>query len=289
MSNAWSFFPLFSRQRNQESEPDVASAEQALLQIRRDLETRRASVKNRQSSEHQEGGRWYSRVLNFRGDEDSKEIQGLEALEYQMNRKLEDLRQRQELLKFSRTIKGRLYNWGGRIFAIYCLFRVASCLINILTPLRRGSSTTTYPDLITHWLTFTFSKLSPTALEIEEAVLISRQISLALVGIIILTSIRLVLRGVTRATRITSRHTGASLMLLILAQLMGIYLLSTIVQLRTLFPPPPIIPGEATNLFSTVPEFEVFGSLFDWSFLIAAGSSAFFRWAADRVNGTGDT
>jgi hypothetical protein len=73
----------------------------------------------------------------------------------------------------------------------------------------------------------------------------------------------------------------------------GIYLLSTIVQLRTSFPPPSPnvsdskVEAEAptTNLFSTVPAFEVFGSLFDWSFLLAAGGTAFVRWSRERVNG----
>lgn len=41
------------------------------------------------------------------------------------------------------------------------------------------------------------------------------------------------------------------------------------------------------NLFSTIPEYEVFGSLFDWSFLISAGASAAVRWGAERVNGAG--
>jgi len=80
-------------------------------------------------------------------------------------------------------------------------------------------------------------------------------------------------------------------MVLILAQLMGIYLLSTIVQLRTSFPPPQVRHDQDpvdVNLFSTIPEFEVFGSLFDWSFLVAAGASGVVRWVAERVNGTGD-
>jgi len=73
--------------------------------------------------------------------------------------------------------------------------------------------------------------------------------------------------------------------------LQGIYLLSTLVQMRSSFPPP--LPsgddGNAEkNLFSTIPAYEVFGSLFDWSFLIAAGVSAFVRWGASRVNGSGD-
>jgi hypothetical protein len=89
--------------------------------------------------------------------------------------------------------------------------------------------------------------------------------------------------------------------------LQGIYLLSTVVQLRTSFPPPPppspptpsssltpTLPGGAgsppatANLFSTIPAFEVFGSLFDWSFLLAAGGTAFGRWSRERVDGVGD-
>lgn len=69
-------------------------------------------------------------------------------------------------------------------------------------------------------------------------------------------------------------------------------MLSTIVQMRSSFPPPPPSPGDlddaAKNLFSTIPAYEVFGSLFDWSFLLAAGASLVVRWGAERVNGSGD-
>ena len=81
------------------------------------------------------------------------------------------------------------------------------------------------------------SFLSSVHIEEDGVAVISRQISLGLVGVIILSSIRLVLRGVARvrfpssflflsayrhmqALRVTSRNLGASLMLLVLAQLM---------------------------------------------------------------------
>ena len=78
----------------------------------------------------------------------------------------------------------------------------------------------------------------------------------------------------------------------------GIYLLSTLIQLRTSFPPPPAhsssAPGPDTgvkpdldtsvvNLFSTLPEYQFFGALFDGAFLLAAGASAAVRWFGDRV------
>ena len=71
----------------------------------------------------------------------------------------------------------------------------------------------------------------------------------------------------------------------------GIYILSTIVQLRTSFPPPPPRPDvdpADVNLFSTIPEYQLFGFLFDMSFLVAAGLTAFGRWMAERVNGLQD-
>jgi len=61
-------------------------------------------------------------------------------------------------------------------------------------PTRRSSSTATYPDLITDLLAHILSS----EVKLEDVASLSRQISLALVGVIILTSIRLVLRGVTR-------------------------------------------------------------------------------------------
>ncbi|KAI6142408.1 hypothetical protein BKA82DRAFT_4192269, partial [Pisolithus tinctorius] len=75
---------------------------------------------------------------------------------------------------------------------------------------------------------------------------LSRKISLALITVIILSCICVALMGVMRVFRITSCSMSASLMLLVLAQLIacsfngsmkGIYLLSTVVQLRTPFPP----------------------------------------------------
>jgi hypothetical protein len=60
---------------------------------------------------------------------------------------------------------------------------------------------------------------------------------------------------------------------------MGIYLLSTLIQLRTTFPPQA---GE-TNLFATLPEYELFGGLFDWSFVLSALGSAAAKWIGERV------
>ena len=51
---------------------------------------------------------------------------GLQALEYEMSRNLDVLKQRQADAKFSKTVAGRLFNWGGRLFAVYCVYRIFS-------------------------------------------------------------------------------------------------------------------------------------------------------------------
>ena len=72
----------------------------------------------------------------------------------------------------------------------------------------------------------------------------------------------------------------------------GIYLLSTLIQLRTSFPPPPARPDTqadigVVNLFATLPEYQVFGSLFDGAFLLVALLSAVVRWFSHRINSVG--
>jgi hypothetical protein len=64
-----------------------------------------------------------------------------------------------------------------------------------------------------------------------------------------------------------------------------IYLLSTLIQLRTSFPPPPPVVGsEDYNLFSTLPEFQLTGSLFDWSYVLSALVGAAVWWVDERIN-----
>lgn len=60
----------------------------------------------------------------------AQELQGLEALEYQMSKNLEELRQRRENARFATTLKGRVFAITGHGFAIYCVFRIISVSVN---------------------------------------------------------------------------------------------------------------------------------------------------------------
>ena len=63
----------------------------------------------------------------------------------------------------------------------------------------------------------------------------------------------------------------------------GSYVLSTIVQIRTSFPPIELSPE--SNLFATLPAYQMFGALFDGSFIAAACLTAVSLWARARLNG----
>ncbi|KNZ76649.1 Golgi pH regulator, partial [Termitomyces sp. J132] len=276
VNHSWTYLPRFKQ--GEPTDKDIAVAEHTLHSVRNDLHDRRALAQQRANASDANSS-WISRMINFRGDDLTQELRGLEALEYHMSTNVESLRVRKQAAIYSRTLRGRIINFGGLFFAIYCIVRILSCLIHVIDPLPRESSrsqTDLIADMLVNVLTFV---THPDSAAITS---LARQLSLALVGLIILTSVRRVLRGATRALRVTSRNLGASLMMLLLAQLMGIYLLSTIVQLRNSFPP---ASDAEVNLFSTIPQFEVFGAVFDWSVLIAAGASAFVRWGSEKVSG----
>lgn len=70
----------------------------------------------------------------------------------------------------------------------------------MLVPSRNQGAARNYPDLITHLLVYLLSLVPSITMTLDDVAVISRQISLALVGVIILSSMRMLLRGVTRVS-----------------------------------------------------------------------------------------
>ncbi len=56
----------------------------------------------------------------------SQDIAGIQALEYHMALSLDDKRERQRAHRLSRTLYGRAWNLGGKVFAVYCVIRILS-------------------------------------------------------------------------------------------------------------------------------------------------------------------
>ncbi|KAF8315014.1 hypothetical protein DL93DRAFT_2167049 [Clavulina sp. PMI_390] len=266
---------------------DVSHAEGSLRRVKADLEERRAQLTR--SAIAGAGPKSSSWMPNVFGGGDGlsglrQEIEGLEALEQQMSRSVVAMKARRDQEAFAATFSGRMLTASMALFGIYCVYRLIIASINLLLPWSRSTPAAaggSPSDIAIRWLLATFPSLE-TSLQItpERAVSLSRQFSLLMVGLIVMSSVRLVLRGVNQVLRVSSRNLGASLMLLSLAQVMSTYLLSTLIQLRTSFPSPayPGANGQVVSLFSTLPQFEVFGPLFDTSFVISALVSGFVRW-----------
>jgi hypothetical protein len=147
----------------------------------------------------------------------AQELQGLEALEYQMSKDLEMLRQRRENARFSITLKGRVFSIMGHGFAIYCVFRIVSVSVgisieesrfinnalqsvaNLVGPVRPSDSTSTSSDMITQLLVYGVSLFPSINLPQDQVASVARQASLVLIGAIILSSLRQLTSGVKRA------------------------------------------------------------------------------------------
>ncbi|KAJ3829297.1 G protein-coupled receptor 89 [Lentinula raphanica] len=323
VSSSWAYLPSCissssTRGDGVPSDRDVEQAQRALERVTDDLRIRKRQVEAKlNATSSSDGGApvgagasWYSRIVpNLRGNDDEAELRGLEMLHTLMELNVSDLKRRKQDEEFRQTVWGHLYAVVKLVIAVYWIARIAWTIIkvliyqNLFAP--SSSTSTNYPDLISKLL----ADFAAFIQQHKKIKVIARQVSLLFVGLVILTSIRMVLRGVSRIlSRMTRlklrRNLGASVMLMLLAQLMGIYLLSTIVQLRTSFPPPEefspsgstpasdvsnIVTAETTNLFVTIPPFEVFGSLFDGAFLFAATLSIVVRWMGNKIGAEWDS
>ncbi|KZV88782.1 hypothetical protein EXIGLDRAFT_722235 [Exidia glandulosa HHB12029] len=297
-SAAWEYIIqpfLFSRSEKWRNitEADVASTELALARIRKDLNDRERALERRQEASANAGSNagssWLPRVFGG-GDNEAKilqtEMSSLRALESEISSSLARMRRRRAELEFRGTLGGILWLAVGRAFGCYCALRILSTILALILPsTRKGptTTTTTTTDIGARviGMVLPYVPLLPIEPSAENAEIIARHASLLLVGAIVLSSVRLVLRGVGRALKVTGRRSGqrnvgASVMLLFLAQLMGTYLLSTLIQLRTSLPP------SSTEMLSSLPRYERFEPVFNWAFIGAAGAAGVARavgWA----------
>ncbi|KAG8690043.1 hypothetical protein FRC08_010695, partial [Ceratobasidium sp. 394] len=249
IATAWMFADALGKKRWAEiTKQGISNAEHSLIRVRNDLElrNREAQALELQNTKNPQNRSWGSRFLGaFSGESEMtalrREIAGLRALEFEMARELEQMRTRQARMQFSKTLGGRIWNTGGWLFGAYCAFRVLNSGINLLglllgirsypTPGTSSantctpsstctSSATAAPDLISGALGVLVAIVPGIPLDRSQADQVARQISLLLVGGIVLSSIRVVLVGVGKILRVTSRSLLASLALLVLAQLM---------------------------------------------------------------------
>lgn len=270
------------RQRRRWRECDVASAQASFDRACSDLHQSQATAAQL-ADELAQGAprsawRFWSRSAKDRELAALQtEIIGLEAMATTMRSDLEMLQAHERRARYQRTALGKLVLVSGHVFSVYCVFRVAQCMLNLVFFGYRGTS----PDFVSTCLAHAMRMLG---VDIDVALWAPR-IGFLFVGALIVMRMRVLLGTLSALIRSVSTGISAQLLVLFTAQVLCIYTLAALIQLHASV-------GNArahpSALLASLPEFQrVFGALFDGVFLLAAlltGAYRWFAWQADLAS-----
>lgn len=197
------------------------------------------------------------------------EIVPLEELSRYLFLELVELRNMKDRLEYSKTWQGQYFNIMGHFFSVYCIWKIFICTINIVFD-RVG-------------------KVDPVTRGIEIAVKYmgfqldvrfwSQHISFLLVGVIAVTSVRGLLITLTKFFYMISSSKSSNFIVLLLAQIMGMYFVSSVLLMRM------NMPHEYRSIITEVLgdlQFNFYHRWFDVMFLISALISIAFLWLAHK-------
>ncbi|VDN26172.1 unnamed protein product [Gongylonema pulchrum] len=131
-----------------------------------------------------------------------------------------------ERIDYSKTWEGQYFNVLGHFFSLYCMWKIFICTVNIVfdrvgkvDPVTRGI------EIAVNYMGF--------QLDVR---FWSQHISFLLVGVIAVTSIRGLLITLTKFFYMISSSKSSNLIVLILAQIMGMYFVSSVLLMRMNMP-----------------------------------------------------
>ena len=225
------------------------------------LESESNRVSGNRSGTGQVFGRLIGYISGSWGTQDSRQlstdIQSLEELARQLFLETVELHSIRERMEFSKTLKGKYFNAVGYIFSAYCCYKLIMTTINILLQ-RVGKQ-----DPISRTL-----QIMVVYLKINVDVTFWNQfISFMMVGIIVITSIRGLLITFSKLFTNVSSTRSSNLIVLFLAEIMGMYFVSTVLLMRMNLPSK--YRKSITNVFGDL-QFDIYHKWFDLIFLISA-------------------
>lgn len=285
---AWEAFEYFKgKQQRPPSASDIHLANESFQRSCSDLAARKANL-NRletETSDRTGSGGWSVSSL-WGGDSRSREIKslkseifGLSSIATAMRDDLDRMTSLQHKEQLNATIIGKLWILIGWIWAAYCAFRIALSTLNLLI---LGYRDTAPPDFISLLVAYMI-RIFDVNLDVAAW---TKQVSLLFVGMLIWGRIGNVLSYLGSAFRAAGRGVSSSFLVLFLAEIMTIYLLATLIQLRSSLPASvstptvrDLVDEKTPPLLATLPSFQVvFGSLFDSAFLLAAAVTAVWKY-----------
>ena len=193
----------------------------------------------------------------------AEEISNLELVVNNLQLEYENLTYEHQLHVYSKSFKGKLFQIFGHFLSIYCLYRIFTAFLNILFA-KNGNV-----DPVTAGIGF-FVHIFGVDWDVQ---LWSKEISFIFVACIITSSIKNFLSEVLKVFRIVDRQEYSKALVLLSAQLVGLYVISSILMLRLNLP-------QANRLLLTeilnAVEFDFFAKWFDAIYIFAAVASAVF-------------
>ncbi|RIA89758.1 Abscisic acid G-protein coupled receptor-domain-containing protein [Glomus cerebriforme] len=201
-----------------------------------------------------------------------QEITGLENLGRQLFLDIEDLYQERDRIHYSKTWQGKYYNFMGYNFSIYCIYKIVMAIFNIL--LSRVGKT----DPITYGLTLAIAYFNIKEIDID---FWYQQLSFFTVGIMIFFSIRGLLIQFLKFFRAVSNSVSRNNIVLFLAQIMGMYFLSSVLMLRMSLPE--VYRNKITMLFKSI-DVAFYHRWFDVIFLVSGIASMVFLYFVHQAN-----
>ncbi|XP_069115258.1 Golgi pH regulator A-like isoform X4 [Argopecten irradians] len=193
----------------------------------------------------------------------------LEELSRQLFLESVDLHYAQERIAYSKTFKGKYFNFLGYFFSIYCVWKIFISTVNIIfdrvgrvDPITRGI------EIAVNFFGIQF-----------DVTFWAQQISFVLIGIIIITSIRGLLLTLTRFFYAIASSKSSNIIVLCLAMIMGMYFVSSVLLIRM------NMPAQYRSIITEVLgdlQFNFYHRWFDVIFLVSALSSIGFLYIAHK-------
>lgn len=198
-----------------------------------------------------------------------QEISALEELSRHLFLELHDIYNMMERAEWQKTWRGKYFNCLGCLFSLYCMWKIIISTINIIfdrvgkiDPVTRGMS------ILVHSV----------GIDIDVAFW-SPHISFMLIGCIVITSIRGLLLTLTKFFYAISSSKSSNIIVLILAEIMGMYFVSSVLLMRM------NMPEKYRTIISQVLgdlHFSFYHRWFDVIFLVSALSSIGFLYLAHK-------
>lgn len=201
-----------------------------------------------------------------------KEVLALEEMARQLFLEIVDLNRTVERINFSKTLQGKYFNLLGYFFSIYCVWKICISSINIIFDrVGKVDPVTRSIEIVVNYFNINF-----------DVVFWSQHISFLLVGVIVVTSIRGFLITLTKFFYAISSSNSSNIIVLVLAQIMGMYFVSMVLLMRM------NIPAQYRVIITQVLgelQFSFYHRWFDVIFLFSALSSIVFLYLAHQQKG----